>query len=191
MFQRPAAFVLAFALAASASAAQAGDLLDPSVDNPIGRPTGDPTQGGGDHSYPTSLRYPDLTLDVLNLPGMAVGGAFAPWNGQIALSSANAAQRVGGYCAFPYLYLVKNVGGATSSATSNAIYRYAGGFTVVAVSALPALSPGVGAVDSGTLWLPAGASTLLVLADASLEITESNGENNLRAIQVTVSGACG
>ncbi len=180
----------AFLLALSfVSAARADDVQPPPVDNPACRPTTDPSQGG-DQSYPTCARFADLTLDVGNLPGMAIGGVFVPWGGNAVLQDADASARFGGRCAFSYLHLNLNTGGAASVATQNAIHLHAPGLPMLASSPLPSLQPGMGAVSSGTLWLAPGVWTLYVYADTPWSVPEIHEYNNLRMVQVTVQGRC-
>jgi hypothetical protein len=189
MFTRCAA--LPFLLALSfVSVAHAGDVQPPPVDKPACRPTTDPSQGG-DQAYPTCLRFADITLDVGDLPGMAIGGVFVPWGGNTVLQDANASARYGGRCAFSYLHLNLNTGDVASGATQNAIYLHAVGLPMLASSPLPSLQPGMGAVSSGTLWLAPGVWALYVYADASWSVAETNEQNNLRMVQVTVQGRCG
>lgn len=188
MSPRCAALPLLLALS-FASAAHGNDLQPPPVDNPVCRPTTDPSQGG-DQTYPTCAGFADITLDVGNLPGIAIGGAFVPWGGNTALQDANASARFGGRCAFSYLHLNLNTGGAASAATQNAIHLHAPGLPMLASSTLPSLQPGMGAVSSGTLWLAPGVWTLYVYADRPWSVPETNEQNNLRMVQVTVQGRC-
>jgi hypothetical protein len=188
MTARPVFLALVLAGALS-SQAQAGDLLDPLVDTPVCQGTG-PAQGGGDDTYPTCLGYPDLTLDVGNLPGMSLGGSFVPWNGSLLLSDTQARTRYRGRCAFAYSHFTVNAGAGESEATLNAIYQFVDGFPVLASSTLPALSPGYGAVSSGTIWLPPGTTVLAVKADAANVNGELDEANNVRLVQVTVRGTC-
>lgn len=189
MFSRPAASLLAIALAVSAGAVSADDLLAPLVDNPICQPTG-PSQGGGDQAYPTCGRWPDLGLDVGNLPGMGIGGVFVPWYGKVTLADTKATVRSRGRCGFPFVYLNTNVGVVPSVATTNAIFLGTNDYPVLAMTPLPALAPGGGAVSSGTVWLSPGFWTLIVKSDATSLVSEPNENNNVRPVLVNVTGSC-
>jgi len=161
---------------------------DVCMNDPWNCPHTDPDQGGD--AFPVGNGLPDLTPDATNLPGMAIGGVFASWNGAVILSEASASARSNGRCAFSFLYFTRNIGVNVSNSTTNGLYRIGNGVTLLAASPLPALWPSNSQASNGTIWLSPGTSTLMVYADASQSVYEANERNNQRQIQVTVTGDC-
>jgi hypothetical protein len=121
----------------------------------------------------STAQLPDLTVNNLSLGGTTLSAG----------STASIA------------YHVQNIGTATASASTSAIYLSADGLidsSAIKLASMSDSSIGAGSfdADTGSITLPTtlapGAYSIIVRADDLNQVTESNETNNTASIQITV-----
>jgi len=152
-----------------------------------------PQEGGPDPGDPGQGRdaalfavRPDLAL----VGNLTLATASIPWGTSVSLSSSAAAYVKGGRCEFRYAYRTRNQGLAAAAAGVNRILLGAANGPMLVQNALPALTVNAQYVASGHVLLKPGTWTLYVHADAAQQVVESDEQNNLRRVRVTVEGDC-
>jgi hypothetical protein len=135
-------------------------------------------------SKPAEMDLPDLTAT-----GQAtIAGKPIAWGSSVTLEAKSALTMSNGACSFSVQYGVRNDGKGS-----------AGPFgTSLSNSAAPGawekswtpLAAGASGNMSDTVSLKPGSNTLSLTIDNKRQITESNKNNNVFRIQVTVNGAC-
>lgn len=120
------------------------------------------------------------------------GGKLVAWNGNIELNDTESAPSTApGQCRFPIYYELENIGGGAAGfqvevavgSTSANVWQYA----PLTVYADTRSKTKVWAY----VYVPAGASKLQLKIDAKSKFAESNEANNIREINLKVSGTCG
>jgi hypothetical protein len=183
---------------------QAGDGSSVAGDTPNqegGRPETDPIQkihtppqeGGRPETDPIQKLHAQVHLlqpDLALIGSFQLGNIAIPWGNSANLADTAASTQAGGTCRFRYKYATRNQGNGGAMATSNQITRDTQVGPLLASNPLPALGPGAAASSSGHLSLTPGTWMIYVFADQPLLVAESNETNNLRRVQVTVTGDC-
>lgn len=160
------------------------DELAPLPDPPTDEDPGGPGQGRQVLSLPGG--QPDLAL----VGGFQFGNTTIPWGTSATVAATEAVFTRRGRCGFRYKYATRNQGAVGAAASGNRIHRDLPAGPVLAGDARPALAPAADAVSSGHLLLAPGTWMLYVHADDPSAVVESDENNNLRRVRVTVDGTC-
>ncbi|MET3130873.1 hypothetical protein AAKU55_001131 [Oxalobacteraceae bacterium GrIS 1.11] len=136
-----------------------------------------------------------INTDVTSKGGVTIGGAiggaggkFVPWGGSVVLKDSDAVLQSAGHCAFNVNYDMENLGNGTTAPFKN--YLLAKGATVAINSGLT-LDGGQTKKISTQAYLSVGTYDFQLKLDAENNLSESNENNNLVGIRVTLNGACG
>lgn len=149
--------------------------------------SGDPGGGGQGRQSQQVVALPDLAL----VGDFQLATATIPWGNSGVVTTDAASSTKGGLCGFRYKYTVRNQGNALAGAATHRIRRDTQNGQIVANNALAPLAPAATAVSDGHLWLKPGTWMLYVHADDPQAVAESDEQNNLRRVKVTVKGRCG
>lgn len=123
--------------------------------------------------------------DVLSQGGLTLGNAFGPWGGSLSVSGAAATRQRSGQCSFRMKYPVQN-SGAIATGKFDSVLRT--GNLVLHTQKAMELAKGQNANASGSIWLSNGQHVLVATLDDGNAVAESNENNNVYRIQVTVRG---
>ncbi len=127
---------------------------------------------------------PDLTSDG----GIKIGDKKVAWNGQLALTAADAVAATGGRCAFDLEYTMTNAGdGPASPAFWN---RLRTGTQVVTQQSGLTLAPESDRTARTQGYLAPGSHTLTLTLDDEGDVAESDETNNRRSVTVDLRGSC-
>ncbi|NZA25768.1 hypothetical protein H0E84_05175 [Luteimonas sp. SJ-92] len=153
-----------------------------------GRQTQDDDGGPGQGRQIMQARVlPDLSL----VGAFTIGTGPVGWGTSTQLPASAAVRQQDGRCVFRYAYPTRNQGPGASAAAVNRIFLDAPDGPQLAEDPLPALAAGVASTVSGHILLAPGTWTLYVHADAAQQVMETDEQNNLRRVRVTVEGDCG
>ncbi|MEO8673914.1 MAG: hypothetical protein ABI411_21600 [Tahibacter sp.] len=119
-----------------------------------------------------------------------LGAHVHAWGDSFNLPATEAASRAAGICLFRYSYTTINGGPGVSGFTGNALSLDSVEGPLLALDALPALTPGATLGASGSIALTSGASTVVLQLDAPEFVDETSEANNVRRIDVNVTGSC-
>ncbi|WP_187775667.1 CARDB domain-containing protein [Luteimonas suaedae] len=179
-------------LAADQPADAAGQSAN--ADDPVLRAVAVPPQQGDDGGPGQGrqlLKVAVMPVDLSLVGAFTIGNGPIGWGTSTELATAAAAYRKGGRCAFRYAYPTRNQGPGASAAAVNRILLDAPDGSQLAQDPLPPLAAGAPHIASGHVLLAPGVSMLYVHADAAQQVAETDENNNLRRVRVTVKGECG
>ena len=135
-----------------------------------------------------------VNVDVTSTKGVTIGGAiggaggkFVPWGGSVVLSENDAFLRANGRCAFNVTYDMQNNGDSTTAAFKNQLLAKD---AVVAINSALTLNAGQSKLVSTQPYLLPGSYGFALRLDAENALSESNENNNIVGIKVTLNGTC-
>lgn len=130
-------------------------------------------------------KLPDITTE----PALTIGGKRASWGQAVTMTASDAQRSANGVCYFPVNYAVRNAG----SPVAGSFYSTLAGSQVPAPTGRTWPPMGQNAVVSQTdsVALKPGQNVLTLTMDQRNQVKESNENNNVFRLTVTLSGECG
>jgi hypothetical protein len=135
---------------------------------------------------PQALQLPDLT----SAAQLTVAGKHTvAWGGAVTLTDADARAAKDGMCQVAFEHEMRNAGGAASGGFSRRWNNE--GQAAGPASTAPAIAAGGAVKRVDTLSLKPGVNKLVLGLDNLNQVQESNENNNIVALTVTINGNCG
>lgn len=130
-------------------------------------------------------QLPDITAE----PALTIGGKRTSWGQTVTVAAADAQRSANGVCSFPVSYAVRNAGGPVAGAFSSTL---AGSLAPTPTTRTwPALGQKAIVNQSDTVGLKPGRNILTLTLDQRNQVKESNENNNVFRLTVTLTGECG
>ena len=130
-------------------------------------------------------QLPDITAE----PALTIGGQRASWGRTVTVAAADAQRSANGVCSFPVSYAVRNAGGPVPGPFSSTL---AGSLAPTPTTRTwPALGQKAIVNQSDTVGLKPGRNILTLTLDQRNQVKESNENNNVFRLTVTLTGECG